>query len=86
MPAERAWLSKLFKKGKWVDVYRLLHPDEGENSYTWWSNRGQAYLKNVGWRIDYQISNYENAIKATKANVYKNQRFSDHAPLIIDYK
>ena len=86
LPDERAWLSKLFKKGKWVDVYRLLHPDDGENSYTWWSNRGQAWLKNVGWRIDYQISNYEYAMKAEKSSVYKDERFSDHAPLIIDYK
>ena len=86
LPDERAWLSKLFKKGKWVDVYRLLHPDDGENSYTWWSNRGQAWLKNVGWRIDYQMSNYEYAMKAEKSSVYKDERFSDHAPLIIDYK
>ena len=86
LPDEREWLTKLFSKGRWVDVYRLLHPDEGENSYTWWSNRGQAWLKNVGWRLDYQISNYENAIKAKKAYVYKDERFSDHAPLIVEYK
>ena len=72
-------------KEKWNDVYRTLHPDEGEASYTWWSNRGQAWLKNVGWRIDYQISNYKNAIKAKKAYVYRDERFSDHAPLIIEY-
>ena len=59
---------------------------EEENAYTWWSNRGQAWLKNVGWRLDYQISNYENAIKAKKAYVYKSKRFSDHAPLIVEYK
>ena len=86
LPDEREWLTKLFSKGRWVDIYRLLHPDEGENSYTWWSNRGQAWLKNVGWRLDYQISNYENAIKAKKAYVYKDERFSDHAPLIVEYK
>jgi exodeoxyribonuclease-3 len=86
LPDEREWLSKLFTKCKWADVYRHLYPDEGENSYTWWSNRGQAWLKNVGWRIDYQISNYEYAIKAKKASVYKGERFSDHAPLIIEYK
>ncbi len=86
LPDEREWLTKLFTKGRWTDVYRTLHPEEGEGSYTWWSNRGQAWLKNVGWRIDYQISNYENAIKAKKAYVYKDERFSDHAPLIIEYE
>jgi exodeoxyribonuclease-3 len=85
LPDEREWLTKLFTKGRWTDVYRTLHPEEGEGSYTWWSNRGQAWQKNVGWRIDYQISNYENAIKAKKAYVYKDERFSDHAPLIIEY-
>ena len=85
LPDEREWLTKLFTKGRWTDVYRILHPEEGEGSYTWWSNRGQAWQKNVGWRIDYQISNYENAIKAKKAYVYKDERFSDHAPLIIEY-
>ena len=85
LPDEREWLTKLFTKGRWTDVYRILHPEEGEGSYTWWSNRGQAWLKNVGWRIDYQISNYENAIRAKKAYVYKDERFSDHAPLIIEY-
>jgi exodeoxyribonuclease-3 len=86
LPDEREWLTKLFTKGRWTDVYRILHPEEGEGSYTWWSNRGQAWLKNVGWRIDYQISNYENAIRAKKAYVYKDERFSDHAPLIIEYE
>jgi len=86
LPDEREWLTKLFNKGRWTDVYRTLHPVEGEGSYTWWSNRGQAWLKNVGWRIDYQISNYENAIRAKKAYVYKDERFSDHAPLIIEYE
>ena len=86
LPDEREWLTKLFTKGRWTDVYRILHPEEGEGSYTWWSNRGQAWLKNVGWRIDYQISNHENAIRAKKAYVYKDERFSDHAPLIIEYE
>ena len=85
LPDEREWLTKLFTKGRWTDVYRILHPEEGEGSYTWWSNRGQAWLKNVGWRIDYQISNQENTIKAKKAYVYKDERFSDHAPLVIEY-
>jgi exodeoxyribonuclease-3 len=66
-------------------VYRQLEPDASDACYTWWSQRGQAYAKNVGWRIDYQIATPELAQTARKAEVYKEQRFSDHAPLIIEY-
>ena len=66
-------------------MYRQLEPDASDTCYTWWSQRGQAYVKNVGWRIDYQIATPELAQAARKAEVYKEQRFSDHAPLIIEY-
>jgi len=69
----------------WCDVYRQLHPSVGEESYTWWSNRGQAWAKNVGWRLDYQLATPAIAATARSAAVYKEQRFSDHAPLTIDY-
>jgi len=69
----------------WVDTYRRLHPDATEESYTWWSNRGQAWAKNVGWRLDYQLATLAMAKTTTVAHVYKDQRFSDHAPLVIDY-
>ncbi|MBS3963010.1 MAG: exodeoxyribonuclease III [Methylomonas sp.] len=85
LPQERAWLDDVFGQLGWVDVYRLLHPDATDASYTWWSNRGQAWLKNVGWRIDYQIASPGLAKRACHAQIYKDQRFSDHAPLIIDY-
>ncbi|MDP2881786.1 MAG: exodeoxyribonuclease III [Azonexus sp.] len=85
LPEERAWLSRVFDEQGWVDVYRRLYPDAGETAYTWWSNRGQAWAKNVGWRIDYQIATPGIAASAEKAEVYKAERFSDHAPLIIDY-
>ncbi len=83
LPEERAWLTKVFDKLGWVDVFRTLNdkPDQ----YTWWSHRGQAYAKNVGWRIDYQIATPGIARKATKERIYKDRKFSDHAPLIIDY-
>ena len=69
-----------------VDVHgRLLTEARGE-AYTWWSNRGQAWAKNVGWRIDYQIATPGLAATARQASVYKEQRFSDHAPLTIDYE
>ena len=82
---ERAWLSHLFSKVGWVDVYRNLYSDKGEEGYTWWSNRGQAWAKNVGWRIDYQIASSDLAKKAKKATIFKTKRFSDHAPLTITY-
>jgi exodeoxyribonuclease-3 len=83
LPEERAWLTKVFDELGWVDVFRVLNdkPDQ----YTWWSNRGQAWAKNVGWRIDYQIATPAIARKAMKERIYKDKRFSDHAPLIIDF-
>jgi len=83
LPEERAWLTDVFDKVGWVDVFRRLDPRPEQ--YTWWSNRGQAWKKNVGWRIDYQIATPGIAAKATKARIFKAKRFSDHAPLTIDY-
>jgi exodeoxyribonuclease III len=85
LPEERAWLTALFNDVGWVDVYRQLHPDTTEDCYTWWSNRGAAYEKNVGWRIDYQIATPALALKAVATSIYKGEKFSDHAPLIVDY-
>ena len=85
LPEERAWLSRVFEEQGWVDVYRHLYPEAGGEAYTWWSNRGQAWAKNVGWRIDYQIATPGIAALARRATVFKEQRFSDHAPLIVDY-
>jgi exodeoxyribonuclease-3 len=85
LPEERAWLTRVFDELGWVDVYRRLHPDATGESYTWWSNRGQAWAKNVGWRIDYQIATPGLASAARRACIYKQRRFSDHAPLTIHY-
>ena len=85
LPEERAWMTDLFNRVGWVDVYRKIHPDKTEEDYTWWSNRGQAWAKNVGWRIDYQIATPGIAHQAQEATVFKDKRFSDHAPLVIDY-
>lgn len=71
--------------GGLVDVYRRLHPDTTDDCYTWWSNRGQAYAKNVGWRLDYQIATTGVAQAAKAVSIYKSTRFSDHAPLTVDY-
>ncbi|HOL64378.1 MAG TPA: exodeoxyribonuclease III, partial [Accumulibacter sp.] len=84
-PEERAWISLVLDEAGWCDAYRELHPDATGESYTWWSNRGQAWAKNVGWRIDYQLVSAGLAGKARHAAIYKEQRFSDHAPVTIDY-
>lgn len=86
LPEERAWLTTLFDEVGWVDVYRKLYPETTDACYTWWSNRGQAWAKNVGWRIDYQIATADFASKALGSSVYKDERFSDHAPLIVEYQ
>ncbi len=84
LPQERAWLTKVFDELGFVDVFRRLNqkPDQ----YTWWSNRGQAWAKNVGWRIDYQIATPGIAARAVKESIYTRARFSDHAPLTIEYE
>ncbi|MES2547146.1 MAG: exodeoxyribonuclease III [Pseudomonadota bacterium] len=86
LPEERAWLTDLFGRVGWVDVYRILHPNTTEECYTWWSNRGAAYEKNVGWRLDYQVATPQLAGRAIQTSIYKTQKFSDHAPLIVDYQ
>ena len=86
LPEERAWMTRVFDDHGWVDVYRRLHPEASGDAYTWWSNRGQAREKNVGWRIDYQVATPDFAAAAWRAEVYKGERFSDHAPLLIDYE
>ena len=85
LPHERAWLDVVFAELGWVDAYRVLHPEHTGEAYTWWSNRGQAWAKNVGWRIDYQFVTPALRTKVQRASIYKEQRFSDHAPLIMDY-
>lgn len=84
LPEERAWLDKLFNEYGWVDAFRVVNQEE--HQYTWWSNRGRAWDNNVGWRIDYHIVSPGLKDKIESAHVYKAERFSDHAPLIMEYK
>ena len=85
LPEERAWMTRLLGEAKLVDVYRQLHPAATEEAYTWWSNRGQAYAKNVGWRLDYHLATRDMAVGARMVEIYKDQKFSDHAPITIGY-
>jgi exodeoxyribonuclease-3 len=83
LPEEREWMDWLFGTAGFVDVFRRL--DDRADQYTWWSNRGQAWAKNVGWRLDYQIATPKIAKTAVATSIYTDQRFSDHAPLLVDY-
>lgn len=85
LPEERAWMTKLLTEGGLVDVYRQLQPTATDAAYTWWSNRGQAYAKNVGWRLDYHLATPALAAGARAEAIYKGVKFSDHAPITIDY-
>lgn len=82
-PEERAWMDHLIDDVGFVDAFRVV--DERPDQYTWWSNRGRAWDKNVGWRIDYQLVTPSLRDRVGGASIYKRKRFSDHAPLIIDY-
>ena len=83
LPEERAWMDQLFGPEKFVDAFRVLNQEE--HQYTWWSNRGRAWDNNVGWRIDYHVITPGLASKVQQVAIYKTQRFSDHAPLIVEY-
>lgn len=83
LPEERAWMDELFGSLGFFDAFRYVNPDA--EHYTWWSNRGQAWAKNVGWRIDYQVVTPGLLSSIKEVSIYKDQRFSDHAPLLIDY-
>ncbi len=90
LPEERAWMTKLLHisdpAGGLVDVYRQLQADATDACYTWWSNRGQAYANNVGWRLDYHLATPAIAALARTEEIYKAQKFSDHAPITVGYE
>ena len=83
LPEERAWMTALTTEDGWIDTYRRLRP-QGQD-YTWWSQRGQARAKNVGWRIDYQLASPAFGARARDCAIHPEPRFSDHAPYVVDY-
>ena len=85
LPEERAWMTRLLGEAGMVDVYRRLHPVTTDTCYTWWSQRGQAYAKNVGWRLDYHLATPALGALAMTADIYKDEKFSDHAPVTVAY-
>lgn len=83
LPEERKWLDDLFGTHRYIDGFRVVNQEAEQ--YTWWSNRGRAWDNNVGWRLDYQIVTPGLRDRILRTDIYKAQRFSDHAPLIMDY-
>lgn len=86
LPEERTWMTRLLSDTGLVDVYRQLQPDTTDACYTWWSNRGQAYANNVGWRLDYHLATPALAALARTESIYKGEKFSDHAPITVEYE
>ncbi len=84
LPEERDWMSEVFGPVGFSDAFRQFEPREEQ--YTWWSNRGQAWANNTGWRIDYQVTTPGLAERVTAVDIYKDERFSDHAPLTLEYE
>lgn len=85
LPHERQWMTDRFQGDGWVDVFRSLYPDEEALGYTWWSNMPGVFAKNVGWRLDYHVTTQDIGQRSKLAYVYKDVRFSDHSPVVVDY-
>jgi len=83
LPEERAWLDQLYDEDGWIDAFRAVNQEPYQ--YSWWSNRGRSWINNVGWRIDYQLITPSLKDRIRHVEIYKQQRFSDHAPVLIEY-
>ena len=83
LPEERQWLDELYYELGFIDAFRMVNQEADQ--YSWWSNRGQARAKNVGWRLDYHVISSGLRNKVMSAEIYTDQNFSDHAPVILDY-
>lgn len=72
-----------YTKNGIVDTFRYIYPDKAEE-YSWWSYRGGARERNVGWRIDYFLTSQSLLPKLKNANIYQNILGSDHCPVGIE--
>lgn len=84
LPEEREWLTKLLAQG-WTDVVRAQHPDQ-VGLYSWWSARGKAREKDLGWRLDYVLGNAAFSKRVTGAWIEKEADLSDHAPVWVEFE
>ncbi len=83
LPEERQWLDVLYDELGFVDAFRRVNKEAEQ--YSWWSARGQARAKNVGWRLDYHVVTPHLADTVKAAEIYTGQVFSDHAPVTLHY-
>jgi len=83
LPEERAWLDELYDEVGFVDAFRVVNQEPDQ--YSWWSMRGQARAKNVGWRLDYHVVTPGLKDKVRSTEIYTGENFSDHAPVILEY-
>ena len=81
LPEERAWFDDWLAQG-WVDTQRALNPDVA-GLYSWWSNRGRAREKDLGWRIDYLLATPDLGERAKEAWIERKAGLSDHAPCFV---
>jgi exodeoxyribonuclease III len=81
MPIEREKLDKIIEQG-YVDTFRHLNKEP--NNYTWWSQRSQARLKNIGWRIDYHFVTKPLTSAIKKVIQQPDVIGSDHCPVVLD--
>ena len=83
LPPERAWFDRVTDEVGWVDAFRVVNKERKQ--FTWWSGWKNAYPNNLGWRIDYQLVTPQLAGEVRAASIDRSERWSDHAPVTIDY-
>lgn len=82
-PHERVWMENVLSAQGWVDAFRTVNAEPGQ--FSWWSNFQNAFERNNGWRIDYQLATPDLGETVRTAAIYRAERFSDHAPVTIEY-
>src|SRR5579883_2470735 len=82
-PHERAWFDRVINELGWVDGFRTVNTQPKQ--FSWWSNFQNAFERNNGWRIDYQLLTPDLTTAVRTAAIYRDERFSDHAPVVMEY-
>ena len=82
-PHERAWMEGVLSEQGWVDGFRVVNHEPKQ--FSWWSNFQNAFERNNGWRIDYELLTPDLRASVRSASIYRDSRFSDHAPVVMEY-
>ncbi len=80
-PEERAELTRVLAQG-WTDTFRQF--EQGPGFYSWWSQRGGARSRNVGWRIDYVLASKAVLPRIKNAFIHPHVMGSDHCPVGVE--